>query len=90
MRRGARLLEVRRIEKAWSFREPGQAPAEAGTVAEPYLPLSSCGLDRDPTRIGAKLLYALAAKATWAELNAEFLGSHAHITLNSSIYEYAS
>jgi hypothetical protein len=70
------VLEVRRIEKAWSFRDLGQGLTEARPVAEPDLPLSGCGFDRDSAWISATPLYGLAAKAARIELNSEFLGSH--------------
>jgi len=44
-------LEVRRVEKAWSRWQLSQAVAKAMTMAKPYLPFSSSGLDSDPARI---------------------------------------
>jgi len=69
-------LEVRRVEKAWSLWQLSQAVAKAMTMAKPYLPFSSSGLDSDPARIWTMLRYRFATETAWAKPNVRLFRSH--------------
>jgi hypothetical protein len=62
--------EVRWIKEPWAaFGEISQPLAKAIAMAEPNLPLTGSGLDRNPAGIGAMLLYGLGAETARAKLN---------------------